>query len=331
MTNLQLAQKALEGFLPAGAQVAAEVADGDTFFVKQGESAYFLKLCKEQEGRDYLPGECLFHTGEQLELEGKILKRLSALGCKTAMPLATPAGAYSLAVAPGLWATLCAVLPGESMDKSQADPKAMAFAAGVAAGRIHNASQQEVGKALAPGRPHREEPYVDAVLQRLSLGVTQYHSVAPEEFAVLQKGGKIIQACMGALRKNPERNMGLVHTDIRAANLLYDGADARPIDFTRCVYGFHLYDLGEMTAHMGGFVPDGSAREQILAGYVSVRDFTEFDAYCVDAFLVEFLLIVTAENVHLKDDPWFRETIGEKLVQKLIPDLLERKPPNLAL
>lgn len=327
----QLAWKALSGFLPAGAKVAAEVADGDTFIVEQGERSYFLKLCSQQEGRDYLPGECLFHTEEQLELEGEILGRLAALGCKTAVPQTTREGRYSLAVAPGLRATLCTVLPGEAMDKSPADPKAMAFAAGAAAGRLHNASQQEVGTTLAPDRPHREEPYVDAVLQRLSLGVTQYHSLTQEEYDVLQQGGKIVQACMAALRRDPARNMGLVHTDIRAANLLYDGADARPIDFTRCVYGFHLYDLGEMTAHMGGFVPDGSAREQILAGYASVRDLTEFDAYCVDAFLVEFLLIVTAENVHLKDDPWFRETIGKKLVQKLIPDLLRRKPAGLEL
>lgn len=327
----QLAWKALAGFFPAGAEVAAEITDGDTYFVNHGERSYFLKLCKEQEGQDYLPGECLFHTEKQLELEGKILNRLSALGCETAVPLTTQEGKYSLPVAPGLRATLCTVLPGEPMDKSQADPKAMAFAAGAAAGRLHNASQQEVGKALAPGRPHREEPYVGAVLQRLSLGVTQYHSVTAEEYAVLQKGGEVVQACMDILRKDPERNMGLVHTDIRAANLLYDGTDAHPVDFTRSVYGFHLYDLGEMTAHMGGFVPDGSAREQILAGYASVRDFTEFDAYCVDAFLVEFLLIVTAQNVHLKDDPWFRETIGEKLVQKLIPGLLERTPKKLEL
>lgn len=126
-----------------------------------------------------------------------------------------------------------------------------------------------------------------------------------------------------------DKNMGLVHTDIRAENLLYDGVNAHPVDFTRSVYGFHLYDLGEMAAHMGEFVSDGSAKEQILSGYASVRDFTDFEAYCVEAFLVEFLLIITAQNVYLRDDPWFQETIRKKLVQRMIPDLKRRKPSRI--
>ena len=36
------------------------------------------------------------------------------------------------------------------------------------------------------------------------------------------------------------------------------------------------------------------------------------------------LLIITAQNVYLRDDPWFQETIRKKLVQRMIPDLRKK-------
>lgn len=41
------------------------------------------------------------------------------------------------------------------------------------------------------------------------------------------------------------------------------------------------------------------------------------------------LLIITAQNVYLRDDPWFQETIRKKLVQRMIPDLKRRKPSRI--
>lgn len=319
-------QKALCAFFSQEASLYKEMADGDTFLVEDKNKLFFLKLCKEEEGADYLPPECLYHTGEQLEWEGRILEGLHSRGLATAVPQKDRAGRYASPLGPGLWATASSCLPGTSMERCREDPAAMAFAAGAAAGLLHNASQQGV-RELARHRPHRGKPYLCQMLDRLALGYNEYNSLSRDEHRTLCQGGEVVSACMGLLERDPVRNLGLVHTDIRAANLLYDPPRAMPVDFTRCVYGFHLYDLGEMTAHMGGMVPGGS-REHILAGYASVRELTPLDAFCVDAFLVEFLLFITAENVCKAGDPWFRDTI-EKLCNKLIPQLLENRPPEL--
>lgn len=319
-------QKAIRAFFTQEASLYKEMADGDTFSVEDKDKHYFLKLCREAEGADYLPPECLYHTGEQLEWEGRILEELHDRGLAVAAPLKDREERYASPLSPGLWATASSYLPGTPMDQCREDPVAMAFAAGAAAGLLHNASQEGV-RELARHRPHRGKEYLCRMLDRLALGHESYHSLSRKEHQTLCQGGEVISACMDLLERDPVRNLGLVHTDIRAANLLYDTPRAMPVDFTRCVYGFHLYDLGEMTAHMGGMVPGGS-REHILAGYASVRELTPLDAFCVDAFLVEFLLLVTAENVYKAGDPWFRDTI-EKLCKKLIPQLLEDRLPEL--
>ena len=73
MENSKRMNKVLAGFFSEGGYVTSEISDGDTFFVSHGGESYFLKFCKENEGSDYLPGECLFHTEKQLELEGDLL------------------------------------------------------------------------------------------------------------------------------------------------------------------------------------------------------------------------------------------------------------------
>jgi len=56
---------------------------------------------------------------------------------------------------------------------------------------------------------------------------------------------------------------GIVHTDLRVANFIMVDDCAVPVDFSRSVYGYLLYDLGEMCMHMGG----NETQRQILLGY----------------------------------------------------------------
>ena len=68
---------------------------------------------------------------------------------------------------------------------------------------------------------------------------------------------------------------GLVHTDLRAVNLILQPGRVVPIDFGRCMDGYPLYDLGEMCAHMGG--SDHRVQAQILRGYGCLRPLSAED------------------------------------------------------
>jgi Ser/Thr protein kinase RdoA (MazF antagonist) len=65
---------------------------------------------------------------------------------------------------------------------------------------------------------------------------------------------------------------GLIHADLRAANLLVDDGKCRVIDFDDCGFGWHLYDLATALT----FMEDHPEADQFIAawldGYRSVRD-----------------------------------------------------------
>jgi Ser/Thr protein kinase RdoA (MazF antagonist) len=67
--------------------------------------------------------------------------------------------------------------------------------------------------------------------------------VGPAELDVLGRCSELIGLRLGAFGKGPDR-FGLVHADMRLANLLVDGPDVGVIDFDDCGFSWYLYDLG---------------------------------------------------------------------------------------
>ncbi|MFO1039302.1 MAG: phosphotransferase enzyme family protein [Geminicoccaceae bacterium] len=61
--------------------------------------------------------------------------------------------------------------------------------------------------------------------------------------AVLQRLADRIEARLSRYGKGPER-FGLVHADLRLANLLIDDETTRVIDFDDCGFSWYMYDLG---------------------------------------------------------------------------------------
>jgi len=84
--------------------------------------------------------------------------------------------------------------------------------------------------------------------------------------------------------------------------------------------GYYLYDLGEMTMHMGGMAPDNKAEPEILRGYSSIRPLSLEDKQMVHIFGVMFLIILIAESITLKDNEWFSNTV-KKLCELHIPTI----------
>ena len=62
-----------------------------------------------------------------------------------------------------------------------------------------------------------------------------------EKLAIFQRAVDLIERRLAAFGKEPDR-FGLIHCDMRLANLLIDGSEVKVIDFDDCGFSWHLYD-----------------------------------------------------------------------------------------
>jgi Ser/Thr protein kinase RdoA (MazF antagonist) len=101
--------------------------------------------------------------------------------------------------------------------------------------------------------------------------------VGPPERALLGRLAAVLRARLGAYGRGEER-VGLIHADLRPANLLVeDGGAINVIDFDDCGYGWLLYDLA---AALSFIEDDPAGPERIarwLTGYRSIRDLAPDD------------------------------------------------------
>ena len=82
------------------------------------------------------------------------------------------------------------------------------------------------------------------------------------------------------------RRFGLIHADMRLANLLVDGAAVRLIDFDDCGFGWFLYDLAAALSFMEDDPRVPALKSAWLAGYQNVRPLTAADLAEVDSFIM---------------------------------------------
>ncbi|XVQ06849.1 phosphotransferase enzyme family protein [Spirillospora sp. CA-255316] len=67
--------------------------------------------------------------------------------------------------------------------------------------------------------------------------------VGPSEVAVLGEAAELVRRRLDAYGTGPDR-FGLVHADLRLANLLVDGDQVNVIDFDDCGFSWFMYDFG---------------------------------------------------------------------------------------
>ncbi len=103
--------------------------------------------------------------------------------------------------------------------------------------------------------------------------------------AVLERVETTIKTRLAAFGKGPER-FGLIHADMRLANLLTDGSGTRLIDFDDCGFGWYLYDFATAIS----FIEDDPAvpvmKAAWIAGYRRARPLSDADARELDSFIM---------------------------------------------
>jgi Ser/Thr protein kinase RdoA (MazF antagonist) len=114
----------------------------------------------------------------------------------------------------------------------------------------------------------------------------------------LDRAAHLLQQRLSDYGSGPDR-FGLIHADLRLANLLVDGSTITVIDFDDCGFGWFFYDFGAAVS----FIEDDPAlpewQESWLSGYRSRRPIASADEDMLASFvLLRRLLLLAWMGTH---------------------------------
>lgn len=110
-------------------------------------------------------------------------------------------------------------------------------------------------------------------------------NVTSEIRAVLERAEALICRRLQAFGKGAHR-YGLVHADMRLANLLIEGETTRLIDFDDCGLGWFLYDFATGISFMEDHPQVPALRQAWVRGYRSVRPLSDAEEAEIDTFVM---------------------------------------------
>jgi Ser/Thr protein kinase RdoA (MazF antagonist) len=141
--------------------------------------------------------------------------------------------------------------------------------------------QHSSGWSLPTGfsRPtHHVEQLKSATSQ---LGVlVQNKAISSDDYQVFQKAALQVQELLSSFEQTRD-TWGVIHADLHSGNYVLYGEEVRPIDFSRCGFGFYLYDIGQSLRDI-----EASLRWHFFEGYSSVRTLPENYQSVVEALFV---------------------------------------------
>ena len=136
----------------------------------------------------------------------------------------------------------------------------------------------------------------------------------PGQRTLIERAERVVRERLTAFGTGPER-FGLIHADLRTANVLVDGNDIRVIDFDDAGFGWWLY---EMAAALTFYENDPACEAMVeawIGGYREVRQVSEADVREVPTFLVFRRLLTLA---FLANNP------GIQVSREMLPGLPEQ-------
>jgi Ser/Thr protein kinase RdoA (MazF antagonist) len=114
-----------------------------------------------------------------------------------------------------------------------------------------------------------------------------------EEVDVLGRLDEVIRRRLEAFGRGPER-FGLVHADIRLANLLVDGPHVRVIDFDDCGFSWFMYDFATTVSFIEDHPQVPELKDAWVEGYRSVAPLDPADEAELDTFVMLRRLLLVA-------------------------------------
>lgn len=122
---------------------------------------------------------------------------------------------------------------------------------------------------------------------RAALGLT------PDQQAVLERLCEVLEARLDAYGDGPDR-FGLVHADLRLANLLEDGDRLGVIDFDDCGFSYFIYDFAAAISFLEteSYIP--ALQQAWVKGYRSVAPLDDAHVAMIPTFIMFRRLLLTA-------------------------------------
>jgi Ser/Thr protein kinase RdoA (MazF antagonist) len=109
--------------------------------------------------------------------------------------------------------------------------------------------------------------------------------VGPEELRTLGRAAGLIAERLRRFGTGPDR-FGLIHADMRLANLLVSGSDIRVIDFDDCGFGWFLFDIGASLSFIEHDPRVPALCDAWLRGYRGVLPLPDEDAAEIPTFVL---------------------------------------------
>lgn len=128
-------------------------------------------------------------------------------------------------------------------------------------------------------RPTHDVEQLKSATSQLGV-LVESGTISTEDYQVFQKAATQVQEFMPSLQQTRD-TWGLIHADLHQGNYVLYGEEVRPIDFSRCGFGFYLYDIGESVGDI-----DASLRLDFFEGYTSIRELPADYQSIVEAFFV---------------------------------------------
>jgi Ser/Thr protein kinase RdoA (MazF antagonist) len=109
--------------------------------------------------------------------------------------------------------------------------------------------------------------------------------VGAAELAVLGRAAEKMRERLSRFGTGPER-FGLIHADMRLANLLVHGPDIQVIDFDDCGFGWFMFDIGSSLSFMEHDPQVPELCDAWLTGYRRVLKLPDEDAAEIPTFVL---------------------------------------------
>jgi Ser/Thr protein kinase RdoA (MazF antagonist) len=109
--------------------------------------------------------------------------------------------------------------------------------------------------------------------------------VSADIAGVLERVERTVTRRLTAFGRRPGR-YGLIHADMRLANLLIHEGETRLIDFDDCGFGWLLYDFAAAISFMEDHPQVPVLKDAWLRGYRRIRPLAEEDAREIDSFVM---------------------------------------------
>ncbi|WP_042355719.1 phosphotransferase enzyme family protein [Bacillus rubiinfantis] len=248
-------------------------------------------LVEGKSGDQYIlrVGRPLYHTKEEINSELAWLQSLDKhVSIKVSLPVVGAGGEYVHEVTHDNISYYCVVftfLNGISPDEENEDELVKQFQIiGEITAHLHQHSVENRDELKSIKRLHWD---YDAILGpapkwgRWQDGL----AITSEREALFEQVAQKIKKRLIDFGKGPDR-YGLIHSDLRLANLLVEGNDLNVIDFDDCGYGWYVYDIAASLSFIEHkpYVP--ALISSWLKGYRKVRPLTQEEEQEIPTFIM---------------------------------------------